>query len=55
MGVMKFWKGPQLKRSLSSSFLEEAKAWYQSPEYRAACEHRFQAADYRFIITEGQA
>jgi uncharacterized protein (DUF1330 family) len=34
---------------------EEAKAWYHSPEYQAACQHRFQGGDYRFILTEGVA
>jgi uncharacterized protein (DUF1330 family) len=32
---------------------EEAKAWYDSPAYREAREHRFQGADYRAIIFEG--
>jgi uncharacterized protein (DUF1330 family) len=31
----------------------EAKAWYDSPAYRKAREHRFRAADYRAIIVEG--
>jgi uncharacterized protein (DUF1330 family) len=30
-----------------------AKAWYDSPAYRAAREHRFKGADYRVFITEG--
>ena len=30
-----------------------AKAWYSSPEYKAARAHRFQAADYRVILVEG--
>jgi len=34
---------------------EDAKAWYHSPEYQAACEHRFQGGDYRCIITDGLA
>ena len=34
---------------------EEAKAWYQSPEYQTASEHRFQGGDYRFVLTEGVA
>lgn len=33
--------------------LEAAKAWYDSPAYREAREHRFKAADYRAFITEG--
>jgi|SRR5271154_2777467 uncharacterized protein (DUF1330 family) len=33
---------------------EAALAWYHSPEYQAACVHRFQGADYRCILTEGK-
>ena len=33
--------------------LEEAKAWYDSPEYRAARELRFKGADYRCVIVQG--
>jgi uncharacterized protein (DUF1330 family) len=32
---------------------DEAKAWYDSPAYRAAREQRFKAADYRAVIVEG--
>jgi uncharacterized protein (DUF1330 family) len=32
---------------------EEAKAWYNSPAYQAASEHRFKGADYHAIIVEG--
>jgi uncharacterized protein (DUF1330 family) len=32
---------------------EEAEAWYHSPAYQAASEHRFQGGDYRCILTEG--
>ena len=31
----------------------EARAWYDSPAYQAASEHRFNGADYRAIIVEG--
>jgi len=31
----------------------EAKAWYDSPAYREAREHRFKGADYRAVIVEG--
>ncbi len=31
----------------------DAIAWYHSPEYQAAREHRFQGGDYRCIITGG--
>ncbi len=30
-----------------------ARAWYQSPAYQAARQHRFQGADYRVFIVEG--
>jgi uncharacterized protein (DUF1330 family) len=32
---------------------DEARAYYDSPAYREAREHRFKAADYRVIIVEG--
>jgi uncharacterized protein (DUF1330 family) len=32
----------------------EAKAWYDSPAYRAVREHRFLGSDYRAVIVEGQ-
>ena len=35
-----------------STFVE-AKAYYDSPAYREAREHRFQGADYRAMIVEG--
>lgn len=34
---------------------DEVQAWYHSPEYQAACRHRFQGGDYRFIVTDGVA
>jgi uncharacterized protein (DUF1330 family) len=33
---------------------EEAKTWYDSPEYREARQHRFVGADYRAVIVEGR-
>lgn len=33
---------------------EEAKAWYDGPEYREARRHRFAGADYRAVIVEGR-
>lgn len=32
---------------------DAARAWYYSPEYQAASEHRKLAADYRVIMVEG--
>jgi len=33
--------------------LEDAKAWYESPEYQAAIPHRKNAAHYRALIVSG--
>lgn len=33
--------------------MSEARAWYDSPGYREARGHRFQAGDYRVILVEG--
>ncbi len=33
----------------------DAKAWYNSPLYSAAREHRFSGANYRVLIVEGVA
>lgn len=30
-----------------------AKAWYHSPAYQDALQHRLKGADYRVILTEG--
>ena len=32
---------------------EDARAWYYSPEYQAAAEHRKKAAHYRALLVEG--
>jgi len=31
----------------------EAKAWYESPAYQKAVQHRFVGADYSAILVEG--
>ncbi len=33
--------------------MEAAQAWYRSPAYQKAREHRFLGADYRAFIVEG--
>jgi len=33
--------------------VEEAKAWYNSPDYQAALPHRQKGADYRVMIVQG--
>jgi uncharacterized protein (DUF1330 family) len=32
---------------------EEAKAWYESPAYQEASQHRFRGGDYNIVIVEG--
>jgi uncharacterized protein (DUF1330 family) len=48
-------EGPPVEGVVIVSFptFEEAKAWYDSPAYREAREHRFKGADYRAVIVEG--
>jgi uncharacterized protein (DUF1330 family) len=50
-------EGPKCEEIIILEFPSyiEAQAWYHSPEYQAACEHRFQGGDYRCILTEGVA
>jgi uncharacterized protein (DUF1330 family) len=33
--------------------IEAAKAWYESPAYQEASEHRFKGGDYNIVIVEG--
>jgi uncharacterized protein (DUF1330 family) len=38
---------------LEFSSIEAAKAWYNSPSYRKAREHRFKGATYRVTLVQG--
>lgn len=33
--------------------MDAARAWYNSPAYQDARQHRFQGADYRVVLTAG--
>ena len=48
-------EGPPVEGVVILEFptFEEAKAWYNSPAYREAREHRFKGAEYRGVIVEG--
>ncbi len=48
-------EGPEVGGVVIFQFpsFDEAKAWYNSPAYREAREHRFKGADYRAVIVEG--
>ncbi len=48
-------EGPAIENIIILEFpsYDEAKAWYHSPAYQTASEHRFQGGDYRCILTDG--
>lgn len=33
--------------------MDDARAWYDSPEYQAACAHRVKGATYRVTLVQG--
>ncbi len=55
-GRQEVLEGPQAEGVVIVRFpsFAAAKAWYDSPAYRAARAHRFKGADYRAIIVEGR-
>jgi uncharacterized protein (DUF1330 family) len=48
-------EGPEIEGMVILEFptIEAAKAWYNSPAYREAREHRFKGAEYRVVIVQG--
>jgi uncharacterized protein (DUF1330 family) len=54
-GRQEVLEGPEVEGVVILEFptFEAAKAWYDSPDYRKAREHRFRGADYRAVIVEG--
>jgi uncharacterized protein (DUF1330 family) len=48
-------EGPEIEGIVILEFptIEAAKAWYDSPAYREAREHRFKGAEYRAVIVQG--
>ena len=54
-GKFEVLEGPGIDGVVILEFptMEAAKAWYDSPAYRAAREHRFKGADYRVVIVQG--
>jgi len=54
-GRQEVLEGPEVEGVVIVEFptIEDAKAWYDSPAYRAAREHRFRGAEYRAVIVEG--
>jgi uncharacterized protein (DUF1330 family) len=48
-------EGPDVEGVVVAEFpsMEEARAWYDSPAYQEAAQHRFRGAVYRGLIVEG--
>lgn len=48
-------EGPEVEGVVIAEFpsLEEARAWYNSPAYQEAAQHRFRGAVYRGLIVDG--
>ena len=47
-------EGPEVEGVVVAEFpsVEEARAWYDSPAYQDAAQHRFRGAVYRGVIVE---
>lgn len=56
-GAVKTLEGAAVDGSVILEFptMEAAQAWYDSPLYQEAVQHRFKGADYRVFIVEGVA
>ena len=54
-GPIETLEGPEALGSVIIEFpdMDAARAWYNSPAYQEARQHRFQGADYRVILTQG--
>jgi uncharacterized protein (DUF1330 family) len=54
-GKQEVLEGPDVEGVVVLAFpnASEAKAWYNSPAYSAAREHRFKGAEYRAVLVEG--
>ncbi len=54
-GALKVLEGPEPEGVAIAEFpnLAAAVAWYESPAYQAAAQHRFKGARYRGFVVEG--
>ena len=54
-GAKSVMEGPDFEGVATLSFptMDEARAWYQSPQYQAALPHRLRGAKSRLVIVEG--
>lgn len=56
-GAVKTLEGADVDGSVIIEFpsMAEAQAWYDSPLYQEAVQHRFKGAEYRVFLVEGIA
>ena len=54
-GRQEVLEGPEVEGAVVLQFptFEEAQAWYRSPAYQDALQHRLKGAEYRVMIVEG--
>ena len=54
-GRQEIKEGPECEgvAILECPAFEQAKAWYESPEYQEVMQHRLRGARYRVVIVEG--
>jgi uncharacterized protein (DUF1330 family) len=54
-GAQEVLEGPDVEGAVILRFpsFAEAQAWYRSPAYQAALQHRLKGAAYRVMIVEG--
>ncbi len=54
-GASEAWEGEPSLGVVILRFddMDAARAWYYSPEYQAALEHRLKGATYRVVLTDG--
>jgi len=54
-GASETWEGEPAEGVVLLQFpdMAQAKAWYTSPAYQEALQHRLKGADYRVILADG--
>ncbi len=54
-GQLEVKEGPALESAVILEFptMQDARAWYESPEYQEVAKHRFLGADYTVFLVEG--
>ena len=54
-GTIETLEGPAIEGAVIAEFptLAAARAWYNSPAYQQAVQHRHKAGDYRVFLIEG--